>query len=92
MEPAGTGSKALAWMQKNDQHMISLLCDLKVEKVLGEATTYRNACGPGALTALLSVLKMKGIERGILVEYTTSHGLQPEEHFRTGVGYAGIVY
>ncbi len=92
MEPVGTGSEAFAWMRENDRRMISLLCDLQVKKVLGEAVGSRNACGAGALTALLSVLKTMGVERGLLVEYTTSHGFQSEQHFYTGVGYAGIVF
>lgn len=92
MEPAGSGPEAYYWMQKNDQRMIKLLCNMIVERILDETNQHHNACGGGALTALLSALVSIGVDRGFLVEYATSHAEQPREHFHTAVGYAGVVY
>lgn len=90
--PAGTGRKGFAWMKANDRRMTRRLCAMKTDQILSEAKTHHNACGPGALVALLSILADYGVIKGNLVQYATSHGDQSDDYFTTGVGYAGIVY
>lgn len=90
--PAGTGSFGLEWMQSNDHRMIKLCCSVSAGDILSEAHHHHNACGAGAVTALLRALSTLGIQEGHLIEYTTSHGSQPACDFTVGVGYAGIAF
>lgn len=88
----GLGIGGLAWMEGNDRRMIRRLCALETGQILSEARYHQNACGPGALVALLSILVDISKTQGNLVQYATSHGKQPGDEFTGGVGYAGIVY
>lgn len=90
--PAGLGRSGFRWMRSNDVRMIRSMESCDGEKVLVEARQSRNACGSGAVAALLEVMQIQKIKRGYLVEYTTSHGTSPETDFSFGVGYAGVVY
>jgi AmmeMemoRadiSam system protein B len=90
--PAGSGESGYAWMQSNDQKMIKYMERCNGLDVLTEAVRSQNACGAGAVAALCSVMESMNVHSGQLIEYTTSHGDGPVEHFRYGVGYAGIVY
>jgi hypothetical protein len=90
--PAGSGRSGFQWMRENDVRMTKLMESCAGEKVLVEARQSRNACGSGAVAAMLGVVHIQGIKNGILVEYSTSHGTSPETDFSFGVGYAGVVY
>jgi len=89
---AGTGKKALHWLRNNDRKMIDCLCEVQSDNILNEATENKNACGAGALTALCCIAKANHAQQGRLIEYTTSHGDGHPKFFKTGVGYAGIVF
>lgn len=88
----GIGTRGLKWMTQNDQQMIRHFVSCNSKKVLAEAQENSNACGAGAVAALLAMLQKLGKDTGHLIEYTTSHGLNPPEKFTYGVGYAGVVY
>ncbi len=90
--PEGTGPDAERWMRQNDRRMIDRLLRADAEGIVPEAFARRNACGPGALSALLAAVRESGIEMGYLVGYTSSHDQEPDTWFTSGVGYAGIVY
>jgi hypothetical protein len=88
----GIGAKGLKWMTQNDQRMINHFINCNSKKVLMEAQKNSNACGAGAVTALLAMMQKLGKDTGHLIDYTTSHGLNPPGKFTCGVGYAGVVY
>jgi hypothetical protein len=90
--PAGSGQSGFRWMRSNDVRMIKSMESCDGEKVLIEARQSRNACGSGAVAALLEVMQSRKIKHGYLVEYSTSHGSVSETDFTFGVGYAGVVY
>ena len=92
MAPAGTGAKAQAWLEANDQRLIDLLCHGTDEEVLTEALAHRNACGAGALVALKGAMAVLGVPEGHLIEYTTSHRVMQDRVFQQAVGYAGVVF
>ncbi|WP_041468189.1 AmmeMemoRadiSam system protein B [Chloroherpeton thalassium] len=89
---AGTGEKALDWVQHNDKKMIECICNVKATEILKEAAENQNACGAGALTTLCAIAKAHEIQKGYLIEYTTSHGNEHPNFFQSGVGYAGVVF
>ncbi len=90
--PAGLASDGFEWMKKNDRQIIDLIIQMEGNRILDEVDTHQNACGPGAMAALVSAMSSYGIGQGHLVEYHTSHGDLPAESFQYGVGYGGIVF
>jgi len=90
--PQGYGPNALSWMKDNDARIISMALKMDEDSIVPEAMKSRNACGAGAMAATVAAAKAMGAKKGILVEYTTSHGAAPPEHFHMAVGYAGIVF
>jgi MEMO1 family protein len=90
--PRGTGPEAHAWLKANDDRLIDLARGLLAEEILPEVAAHRNACGPGALAAAVSFARARGAETGILLEHGTSQDVVPEDPFRFGVGYAGLVF
>jgi len=90
--PAGLGKPGIAWMRSNDLRMINYMESCHGVNVLTEARQSLNACGAGAIAALLGTMETYKIDRGQLIEYSTSHSDTSEVGFKYGVGYAGIVY
>lgn len=89
--PKGTGPEALAWVKNtNDKRFIDLVCDMKAGELVAESKRHFNACGAGAATAATAAAKVRGAQKGVLLEYTTSHDAIPERRVSMFVGYAGI--
>jgi hypothetical protein len=89
----GTGRKALQWVRdENDRNMIELMLRGDAEKVVPEAAYNHNACGSGAIAALLGYVRRRGRSEGVLLEYTTSWDVLPDRDTETFVGYAGVVF
>ena len=91
--PAGTGSAALRWMKEtNDRQMVDRCTRLEAEEVVKEAERHHNACGAGAVAALLSSVKTLGASRGTLLRYTTSFDESGGNDYSVIVGYMGMVF
>ncbi len=91
--PSGFGPSALDWMKNNDSRIINLILKIKSDQIVEEAATHQNACGSGAVAATISVVKEMGVNRGFLLEYTTSYDVKPNGcTFEMGVGYAGVIF
>lgn len=91
--PQGAGHQALEWVkQQNDQQMLQLILQLKAEEVVTEAMAHHNACGAGAISALLAYARVLGRTSGQLLDYTTSWDVHPERTIDSFVGYSGIVF
>jgi hypothetical protein len=90
--PAGQGPPAEAWMAANDHRIIERATGMDAGGVLAEAAQHHNACGAGAVAATIAAARALGAAEGVLVEYTTSHAVRPDEPFSMAVGYAGILY
>ncbi len=100
--PRGEGEAALRWvLEENDRRVIDLALDLDAESIVPEARVHHNACGPGALAALLAYARRRGATRGVVVGHTSSVDVESLEGlgepagrqaFSDGfVSYAGIV-
>lgn len=90
--PAGTGPAALEWVRENDRRVIDLMVDLRAEDILEETRARRNACGGGAIAATVAAARVMGAEEGVLLEYTTSHDVEPRGPATDFVGYAAVVF
>jgi AmmeMemoRadiSam system protein B len=90
--PAGEGPASQRWMEENDRRMIARCLALEADAIVPEAAEHQNACGSGALAAAVAFARARGVTGGTLLEYTTSYRELPEPVFRTGVGYAGLLW
>jgi len=94
--PEGVGAKANAWAKDvNDKRFVELLCQLKHDKLVAEASQYRNACSAGAAAATLGAVRSLGATEGVLLEQTSSAevlGRKCWEDMADSVGYAGVVF
>ena len=90
--PAGEGPAGQRWMEANDRRMLQLCEAVDADAVVPEAALHQNACGAGALAAAAAYARARGVTRGHVLEYTTSFRELPDDVFRMGVGYGGIVW
>ena len=90
--PAGVGPDGLKWAIDNDRRLLNRVLDLDAAGVVGEARRHYNACGPGAIAAMLAACQAMGASRARLIRHTTSHQVaQPEAEPVNLVGYASAV-
>lgn len=90
--PAGTGEEALDWVRSNDRRVINMMLQMEAEQVVPETQEHRNACGGGAIAAVIAAARALGADEGVLLEYTTSHEVMPKGPATSFVGYAGVVF
>jgi AmmeMemoRadiSam system protein B len=92
--PAGTGPAGLSWAKENDSRLLELLTDLSAERVVSEVRAHQNACGGGAIAAMLAACRTAGARRGVVLRHANSAetlaavGGQPTSD---AVGYAAVV-
>ena len=58
--PAGVGEAALEWAKANDRRLLERVTDLAAEQVVPEARAHANACGAGAIAAMLAACRETG--------------------------------
>ncbi len=94
--PEGVGAEANAWAKDvNDKRFVDLVCQLKHDQLVAEASQYRNACSSAAAAATLGAVRASGATEGVLLEQTSSSevlGGTCPEGMADSVGYAGIVF
>lgn len=92
--PAGVGPAAMEWAKQNDQPLLEKVLQLREEAIVPEVQKSLNACGAGAIAAMLAACKELGANRAELLHHATSYETlasvapQPPEN---AVGYASIV-
>lgn len=89
--PCGPLPEALERVHQIDHQILDLALSLEEESIIGEARAHRNACGPGAIAAVVAASKALGAERGELLEYTTSMEVRPRDSSDATVGYGALV-
>jgi MEMO1 family protein len=92
MAPAGAGEAALEWIHRNDRRIIDRMLEMRADEVLSEAESHHNACGAGAIAAAIAFAQNTGANKGILLDYTTSHEVMPMGAARDMVGYAAVAF
>jgi AmmeMemoRadiSam system protein B len=90
--PAGTGEPGLIWARANDHRLLDLVVALDTGRVLGEAHSRFNACGPGAVVATMAMAQALGATRGQLLDYTTSYDVMPRGRPTDLVGYGAVAF
>jgi AmmeMemoRadiSam system protein B len=89
-EPHGHGAEGVRWAKEvNDQRFIDLVAGLQADAVVAEASAHGNACGSGAVAALIAAMQESGATRYIELEHTCSAEIPEGPRFGSAdsVGY-----
>lgn len=93
--PAGEGTRGIHWAMENDRRLLNLVKHLAADQVVAETQANGNACGGGALAAMLGACRELGASAGHVLEHTNSYevllrtlGRQRPDN---AVGYASAV-
>ncbi|TWT45150.1 hypothetical protein RAS1_15720 [Phycisphaerae bacterium RAS1] len=90
-EPMGRGVAGVRWAKDvNDQRFIRTVGLLDPHAVVPEATTHRNACGAGAVAALLGAVTGESVTLTELL-HTCSAEIAPERNPENSVGYVSAI-
>jgi MEMO1 family protein len=79
---------------ENDRRMLDVICGLSPERVVPEATQNLNACGAGAIAAMLAACQAGGANRAYVLKHTNSfETLAPvaPQSPNNAVGYAAVM-
>jgi AmmeMemoRadiSam system protein B len=72
-EPHGHGEKGVRWAKEvNDRRFVKLIQEMDPHGVVPEARANHNACGAGAVAAVMSAARVAGATRYTELEHTTS--------------------
>jgi len=92
--PAGIGLEGLAWAKQNDARILRLITDYSPARIVPEVRERANACGGGAIAAMLAACQEAGATRATLLRHANSYetlaGKVPDDP-SNAVGYAGVV-
>jgi AmmeMemoRadiSam system protein B len=92
--PAGVGPQGLAWAKDNDRRVLDLVAALAIDRVVPEVRHHGNACGGGAIAAMLAACVELGATRGAVLRHANSFetlaGVLPQKP-ADAVGYASVV-
>jgi hypothetical protein len=92
--PAGVGETGFAWALENDERLLRIITDGSPEQVVAEVRARRNACGGGAIAAMLAACRASGATRARVLRHANSyqtlmvHDPQPPDD---AVGYAAVI-
>ena len=94
--PAGVGDDGLAWARANDRRLLEVVSAMRVEAVVPEVRANANACGGGAIAAMLAACREHGAAGAVRVlRYETSDDVlrrvAPDQRSDNAVGYAAVV-
>lgn len=93
--PVGIGIDAVQWAMDNDRRLLRVVTDMRVEAVVPEVRAHANACGGGAIAAMLAACRERGATAARVLLHSCSHQTladagapQPPDN---SVGYASVL-
>jgi AmmeMemoRadiSam system protein B len=96
--PGGVGLSGLAWARDNDRRLLDAVERYDVERIVPEAREHLNACGAGAIAAMLAACRELGASRASMLRHANSYETLSAAGVRVGsdatdnaVGYASAV-
>jgi AmmeMemoRadiSam system protein B len=91
--PAGIGQQAMAWALDNDRRILRVVTDMTPEKIVPEVRLSHNACGAGAIAAMMSACLDQGARKAIILRHANSYqtlaAVAPQSP-DNAVGYAAV--
>jgi AmmeMemoRadiSam system protein B len=92
--PAGIGAAGLNWARGNDERLLRVVAEMTPEGVVPEVRAHLNACGGGAIAAMLAASMEAGAARARVLRHASSFqtlaAVAPQTA-ENAVGYAGVV-
>jgi len=92
--PAGIGLDGLNWARENDRRLLELVSEMSAERIVPEVRARHNACGGGAIAAMLSACRVAGAGKGWVLRHANSvetlAAVSPQP-LTDAVGYAAVV-
>lgn len=92
--PAGIGESALAWAKENDRRLLQRVIDFDVDRVVPEVREHMNACGGGAIAAMLAAAGEAGAASARVLRHTSSYETLAQvapQPAVDAVGYAAVI-
>ena len=92
--PAGVGPGGLAWAKDNDRRLLDRVVALDEAGIVPEVRQRLNACGGGAIAAMLAACREWGASRAAVLRHANSVETLADVHPQPptdAVGYAGVV-
>jgi AmmeMemoRadiSam system protein B len=91
--PAGIGQQAMAWALENDRRILRVVTDMTPEKIVPEVRISHNACGAGAIAAMMAACLDQGARKAIVLRHANSYqtlaAVAPQSP-DNAVGYAAV--
>jgi AmmeMemoRadiSam system protein B len=93
--PAGVGVEALDWARGNDRRLLDVVTTMTPERIVTEVRERQNACGGGAIAAMMSACREHGATSGNVLRHANSYEVLREvvadNTPDNAVGYAAVV-
>lgn len=93
--PAGVGEAALEWAKENDRRLLRIVTEMRAEAVVPEARAHFNACGAGAIAAMLAATRHFGARSASVLRHANSYEtlarVLPQREADNAVGYAAAI-
>ncbi|HLL87786.1 MAG TPA: AmmeMemoRadiSam system protein B, partial [Tepidisphaeraceae bacterium] len=93
--PAGVGRAGLAWAKQNDERVLRLVTEMHADAVVPEVQANANACGGGAIAAVIAACAELGATRAAVLRHASSYetlaAVAPQPP-TNAVGYAAAVF
>lgn len=92
--PAGIGKAALDWALENDKQILQIITELSPQRVVPEVAKHFNACGAGAIAAMLAACQAEGASGAKIIRHSNSYAtltpVAPQAPINA-VGYAAVI-
>jgi AmmeMemoRadiSam system protein B len=92
--PAGVGPQGLAWAKDNDRMLLDLVVKMSADAIVPHVREHSNACGGGAIAAMLAACLESGATSAHLLRHANSFEtlatIAPQRPI-DAVGYAAVV-
>jgi AmmeMemoRadiSam system protein B len=92
--PAGVGINGLAWAKDNDRRLLEIVERFEPERVVAEVAENMNACGGGAIAAMMAACRELGAGSATVLRHASSYetlaDVAPQQP-DNAVGYAAVV-
>jgi AmmeMemoRadiSam system protein B len=91
--PAGVGEPAMQWELENDRRLLRIITEMSPQRVIPEVQARMNACGAGAIAAMLAASMARGARSAVVLRHQNSYqtlaAVAPQRP-DNAVGYAAV--